>query len=569
MAYVKSADISEITRSMLRCPWLKDTYCTKELKEAMTHALLPLSYYQSPKEEFPLKPECWRQHLGKLNLVPSCYSKKFEMYTHWLTVYDRRKERENEKMLRKMRDNARYLKEGTHIPNCYPPMSKLATRYQVGSRPFEPIIDPQKWQRLKELTEMLKSPREDEQSYAAHALGCLGSRDKFVMEALWQVAHSGKKKVKYEAYRTLAILGCLNKHVIQAFIKQLKGKNEGRRMEMLMGLRAALNSWAAGPKDKKIQIGDEETLVDVLQTVIKNSSHEAALEAALCLGFLRPCSQMAQEFLLECLGQRPKTQQMKALRMLVKVMHVHSAAVITAILDQLCSAVILEDRFEAIQMLRIFGLEKIQAHGLEEITFDLLKRKTHNEPFHAVRQAVAEAIEDLKMKPMMLNLMEEQLMDPNPAARQEAVISLGVLGIRGSQVFYLLLDMLDTEENQAMKKSLQETLILCASTDPWIQNMLKNKVFYVYEAPKTNEKAKPTGFWKEPEKPEELNIQDFRLAKLNPLLIAKSISKSDQKKKLHDFPPCFPKPQKETPQVTGPWEPGIRKQLRILAQSSK
>ncbi|XP_048643782.1 protein HEATR9 [Marmota marmota marmota] len=569
MAYVKSADISEITRSMLRCPWLKDTYCTKELKEAMTHALLPLSYYQSPKEEFPLKPECWRQHLGKLNLVPSCYSKKFEMYTHWLTVYDRRKERENEKMLRKMRDNARYLKEGTHIPNCYPPMSKLATRYQVGSRPFEPIIDPQKWQRLKELTEMLKSPREDEQSYAAHALGCLGSRDKFVMEALWQVAHSGKKKVKYEAYRTLAILGCLNKHVIQAFIKQLKGKNEGRRMEMLMGLRAALNSWAAGPKDKRIQIGDEETLVDVLQTVIKNSSHEAALEAALCLGFLRPCSQMAQEFLLECLGQRPQTQQMKALRMLVKVMHVHSAAVITAILDQLCSAVILEDRFEAIQMLRIFGLEKIQAHGLEEITFDLLKRKTHNEPFHAVRQAVAEAIEDLKMKPMMLNLMEEQLMDPNPAARQEAVISLGVLGIRGSQVFYLLLDMLDTEENQAMKKSLQETLILCASTDPWIQNMLKNKVFCVYEAPKTNEKAKPTGFWKEPEKPEELNIQDFRLAKLNPLLIAKSISKSDQKKKLHDFPPCFPKPQKETPQVTGPWEPGIRKQLRILAQSSK
>ncbi|XP_076727210.1 protein HEATR9 isoform X2 [Callospermophilus lateralis] len=531
MAHVKSADISEITTSMLRCPWLKDTYYTKELKEAMTHTLLPLSYYQSPKEEFPLKPECWRQHRGKLNLIPSCYSKKFEMYTHWLTVYDRQKERENEKMLRKMRENARYLKE--------------------------------------ELTEMLKSPREDEQSYAAHALGCLGSRDKFVMEALWQVAHSGKKKVKYEAYRTLAILGCLNKHVIQAFIKELKGKNEGRRMETLMGLRAALNSWAAVPKDKRIQIGDEETLVDVLQTVIKNSSHDAALEAALCLGFLRPCSQMAQEFLMECLGQRPKTQQMKALRMLVKVMHVHSAAVITAILDQLCSAVILEDRFEAIQMLRIIGLEKIQAHGLEEITFDLLKRKTHNEPFHAVRQAVAEAIEDLKMKPMMLNLMEEQLMDPNPAARQEAVISLGVLGIRGSQVFYLLLDMLDTEENQAMKKSLQETLILCASTDPWIQNMLKNKVFYVYEAPKTNEKTKPTGFWKEPEKPEELNIQDFRLAKLNPLLIAKSISKSDQKKKMHAFPPCFPKPQKETPQVTGPWEPGIRKQLRILAQSSK
>uniref|UniRef100_A0A8D2B8T7 HEAT repeat containing 9 n=1 Tax=Sciurus vulgaris TaxID=55149 RepID=A0A8D2B8T7_SCIVU len=569
MAYEKSGDISEIARSMIKHPWLDYEYRNKELRKAMTRALPPLSYYQSPKEEFPLRPEFWRQHRGKPNLVPYCYSKNFDLYAHWHTLYDQRKERENQKMLWKMRDNSRYLKEGTHIQNFYTPMNKLVPKYQVGSRSFEPTSDPQKWQRLKELTEMLKSPREEEQSYAAHALGCLGSRDQFVMEALWQMAQTGTEKVKYEAYRTLAILGCLNKHVIQAFIKQLKGENEGRRMETLMGLRAALNSWAAAPKDKRIQVGDEENLLCVLQTLTKKSSHEAALEAALCLGFLRPGNKMAQEFLLQCLGQSPKTQQMKALRMLVKMMHVHSAAVIRAILDQLSSAVILEDRFEATQMLRIIGLEEIQAHGLEEITFDLLKRKTHNEPFLAMRQAVAETAEELKMKPTMLNLMEEQLMDPNAAARQEAVTSLGVLGIRGSQVFYLLMDMLDTEENQAVKKSLQETLILCASTDPWIQNMLKNKVFYVYEAPKTNEKAKPTRFWKEPENPEELNIQDFRLAKLNPLLIAKSSSKSDQKKKLPAFPPCFPKPQEERPQTTGPWEPGIRKQLRILAKTSK
>ncbi|XP_047401645.1 protein HEATR9 [Sciurus carolinensis] len=569
MAYEKSGDISEIARSMIKHPWLDYEYRNEELRKAMTRALPPLSYYKSPKEEFPLRPEFWRQHRGKLNLVPYCYSKKFDLYEHWHTLFDQRKEHENQKMLWKMRDNSRYLKEGTHIQNFYTPMNKLVPKYQVGSRSFEPTGDPQKWQRLKELTEMLKSPREEEQSYAAHALGCLGSRDQFVIEALWQTAQTGTEKVKYEAYRTLAILGCLNKHVIQAFIKELKGENEGRRMETLMGLRAALNSWAAAPKDKRIQVGDEENLACVLQTLIKKSSHEAALEAALCLGFLRPGNKMAQEFLLQCLGQSPKTQQMKALRMLVKMMHVHSVAVIRAILDQLSSAIILEDRFEATQMLRIIGLEEIQAHGLEEITFDLLKRKTHDEPFLAMRQAVAETAEELKMKPMMLNLMEEQLMDPNAAARQEAVTSLGVLGIRGSQVFFLLMDMLDTEENQAVKKSLQETLILCASTDPWIQNMLKNKVFYVYEAPKTNEKAKPTRFWKEPENPEELNIQDFRLAKLNPLLIAKSSSKSDQKKKLPAFPPCFPKPQEKRPQTTGPWAPGIRKQLRILAKTSK
>lgn len=127
---------------------------------------------------------------------------------------------------------------------------------------------------------------------------------------------------------------------------------------------------------------------------------------------------------------------------------------------------------------------------------------------------------------------------------------------------------------------LQETLILLASIDPWIQNKLKNKVFLIYEAPTTNEKVEPTRFRKKPENPEELNIQDFRLAQLNPLFIAKSIASSNQEKKLSDqkgfayylnsaFPPCFSKPQKHNSQATGPWVPEIRKQLQILAKTSK
>nr|XP_055112002.1 protein HEATR9 isoform X2 [Symphalangus syndactylus] len=531
---------------------------------------LPLSCYQMPKEEFPPSPECWRQHPSKPNSVPYCYFKKPEISTHWHDLYDQREEREAEKMLRKMRDDCRYIKEvhQTHIKMFHLPMSKLTIKSEMRSRPLESTQDPLKWQRLRELTKSLESPREDEQFYAAQALGCLRISDKFVMEALQQVAQTGPEKVKYEAYRTLAILGCLNKHVIQALIKQLKEKNEGKRMETLMGLRMALNSWAAVSKDKRTQVGDEGKLVPVLQTLIKKSSSEASLEAALCLGFLRPCSNMVQEFLLQCLCQGLKTQRMKALRMLVKVMHVHSAPVIRAILDQLCSSSVLEDRFEATQMLKTIGLEQIQAQGLEELTFNLLRRKTHNEPFLAVRQAVAQTVEELKLKPMMMNLVEAQLMNPDATARQEAVISLGVLGIRSPQVFHLLLDLLDAENHQAVKKSLQETLILCASIDPWIQNKLKNKVLFVYEAPKTNVKAEPTRFQKEPENPEELTIQDFQLAKLNPLFIAKSITKVGQKK-TPAFPPCCSKPRKHRPQAIGPWQPRIKKQLRVLAEIAK
>uniref|UniRef100_A0A3Q2HBU5 HEAT repeat containing 9 n=1 Tax=Equus caballus TaxID=9796 RepID=A0A3Q2HBU5_HORSE len=538
MAYGKS-NILEVGRSMYKYPWLEYPERAKEFRKAMAPVRLPLSCYQKPKEEIPPSPECWRQHPSRPNSVPYCYFKKPEIYTHWRTLYDQRQEREAQKMLRKTRDHPRYLKGAAAIQKFHLPMSKLTIKSEVASKVLDPTGDPLKWQRLKELTRSLKSPREDEQLYAAQALGSLGISDKFVMDALWQVAQTGPEKVKYEACRTLAILGCLNKYVIQALIKQLKGQNEGQRMDTLTGLQAALNSWAAVPKDKRTQVGNEGKLVPVLQTLIKKSSNEAAMEAALCLGFLRPHNKIAREFLLQSLCQGPKTQRMKALRMLVKMMHVHSAAVITAILHQLCYSSVLE----------------------------------------ANRQAVAETVEKLKMKPTMMNLVEAQLMNSDAIARQEAIISLGVLGIRSPQVFHLLLDMLDAEKNQPVKKRLQETLILLASIDPWIQNKLKNKVLFVYEAPRTNEKAEPTRFRKEPVKPEELKIQDFHLAQLN-LFDAKSSTTLDQQKKLSAqkgfasyltsaFPPCFSKPLKQKSQVTGPWTPEIRRQLQTLAKTSK
>ncbi|XP_067570312.1 protein HEATR9 [Pseudorca crassidens] len=576
MDYEKSVNISDINRSMFKCPWLEYPERTKELRRATAPVLLPLSCHQMPKEEFPPSPECWRQHPSKPNSVPYCYSKQPEIYTHWHTLYNQQKEREAQKILWKMRDHPRYLTEGTLIPKLHLPMSKLIIKPQMESKPSDPTGDPLKWQRLKELTESLKSPREDEQLYAAQALGCLGVRDKFITEALWQVAQTGPEKVKYEACQTLAILGCLNKHVIQALIKQLKGQNEGQRMDTLTALRVALNSWAAVPKDQRTQIEDGEKLVPVLQMLIKKSGNKAAVEAALCLGFLRPCSSTAREYLLQCLHQGPKTQQMQALSMLVKIMGVHSATVIRTILDQLCYSSVLEHRFEASQMLKTIGLEQIQAQGLEGLTFDLLRRKTYNEPFFAMRQAVAETVEELKMKPTMMNLVEAQLMSSNATARQEAVISLGVLGIRSPQVFHLVLDMLDVEKSPSVKKSLQETLILLASTDPWIQNKLKNKVLFIHEVPKTSMNVEFTRFRKEPEKPEELNIQDVQLAQLNPLFLTKSSAMSDQQKKLNAqkgsgtsaFPSCFSKPQKHKSQATGSWTRGIRKQLQILAETS-
>lgn len=94
---------------------------------------------------------------------------------------------------------------------------------------------------------------------------------------------------------------------------------------------------------------------------------------------------------------------------------------------------------------------------------------------------------------------------------------------------------------------------------------LKNKVFFVYDVPKTG-KIEPTRFRKEPEATDDLCIKDFRCAKLSPLFIAKSCNKEGEKQEVPAFSFYFSKPRKQRPQATGPWEPKIREQLRNLVR---
>ncbi|KAH0507090.1 Protein HEATR9, partial [Microtus ochrogaster] len=361
MGHENQSNFAQIPKSMFNYPWLEYRNRNKKFRRAMAPVHLPLSCYKLPKEAFPPSPECWRVHASRPDSTPALYNKKNELFIHWPTLDDRRKERESQKVFWRKRKLPRYFKDSAQIQNLHVSISKLTLKPKLGTGSLDPTKDPLKCQRLK-------------------ALGHLGINNKFVIEALWQVAQTGSAKVKDEAYRALAILGCFNKVVIQALIKQLKGQNEGQRRETLMGLRVALNSWAAVPNSKRPKVENEEELVPVLQELIDKSLNEVSLEAALCLGFLRPRNSMVREFLLLCLCEGPMPQRMKALRMLVKMMKVHSAAVTRAILEQLHSVVI-DDRFEATQMLKTIGLERIQAQGLEELTFDLLKKKIHNEPF--------------------------------------------------------------------------------------------------------------------------------------------------------------------------------------------
>lgn len=91
--------------------------------------------------------------------------------------------------------------------------------------------------------------------------------------------------------------------------------------------------------------------------------------------------------------------------------------------------------------------------------------------------------------------------------------------------------------------------------------------------PKTSMKVEFTRFRKEPENPEETNIQDFKLIELNPLFLTKSSAMLDRQKKLNPqkgsdtpgFLPSFSISPKH--QSQGPWAQGIRKQLQTFAET--
>ncbi|XP_074045002.1 protein HEATR9 isoform X3 [Macrotis lagotis] len=352
---------------------------------------------------------------------------------------------------------------------------------------LKPLVDHHvdflKRQRLKDLTLSLSSPVEDEQVYAAQALGKLRISTKFIIEALWVSAQVGPERVRYESCRTLALLGCLHKHVVLSLIEQLKKCSISRRMDTLSGLHIALNVWILLPKSKREPIGAKDALKKVLKMLVKGKSPQdnVALEAALCLSLLDPENLIAREFLLQCLTQGEMKKKIKALMALVKLMRLHSLPILQAIMEQLQSSFVVKHRLEALKLLKTIGLVKIQNLGMEKDIFELLKLKLHEDPFQEVKTAVAEIVEVLKMKPMMMNVVESELNDASASKRRQAVISIGVLGISSSRMFYFLMDMLDYETDELVRKELEEIFIILSKKDPWIREKLQDWTLLVEE----------------------------------------------------------------------------------------
>lgn len=336
------------------------------------------------------------------------------------------------------------------------------------------------WQRLQDLsTSLVTSPREQDQKRASQALGSLGFRNDFILEALHQALGASKHiHVRYEVVKSLALLGCMDAAVINDFLRFLQAGNDEVTLDLLGTLRSVLQKKASCDPSQRASVDCQSGLTSVLEGLVVPRDHgdEIPVLAATCLAFLDEGNETALRYLTNYLHDEDLDKKMKALPLLVKWTKVHTNVVIRVLLHQLLHSKIYKHRIEACRLLMNIGLQRIQEEGLEEEVFEALKMKLNKEPLMNVKQVVGEAADALGMKPLMWDLAERQLKAENEVLRRQAVNTLSTLGLRNKRILRLLLEMLDLDPSKGVRVEIIRMASALRMKEPSMLRKLQLKV---------------------------------------------------------------------------------------------
>ncbi|XP_053152346.1 protein HEATR9 [Hemicordylus capensis] len=436
----------------------------KEARNVPEFRMPKSTLHQIPQVTYPQPPSVWRTHRRKPRFIqPRIVEQPNPASLKKQCMYRKKLEKEKSKSIKKKSDF--FLSKFT----------KLAKPKQKGTYIWDEKVEPE---RLKALINHLSSSVELDQLYAAQALGHLGVDEEYVISALYNTLQEcSSLPLQYEVARSLALLGCLEASVMKVLIRHLKEVSLHRREDALIALKMALQAWSTLPKFEGGPIGAQSSLIRNLQRLVnlQDPLDSTAFNAAICLGYLDKSNPIARETMFMCLAQKDWKKRMQALVMLVSQMGLVDAVIIQSILEQLRLSPVYKHRADSAQLLGTVGLEAIQEEELEEDVFDVLLEKLYEEPHLVVRQSVAMAIEDLEMKKQVWDIVEKQLKDEREDIRRQAVISLGVLGIRLKSVFFTLLEMLELDTSEDVRIQVIRTFATLGMNNVHVRKSLMHK----------------------------------------------------------------------------------------------
>nr|XP_016846850.1 PREDICTED: protein HEATR9 isoform X1 [Anolis carolinensis]XP_016846851.1 PREDICTED: protein HEATR9 isoform X1 [Anolis carolinensis] len=422
------------------------------------------SIHQTPHITYPRSPSLWRTYVPEPRFIqPRIVDQPDPETLKKQCMYRKKLEKEKKKAMKKRSDFS---------------LSKFVKVAKIKQKEIGIWEEEMKGERLKGLIKYLASPVELEQIYAAQALGHLGVAEEMVISALYTTfQESNSRTLQYEAARSLALLGCLESSVMKVLIKHLKVVTLNRREDILAALKVSLQAWAFTPTFEQHCIGFHNSLTRNLQRLVdlQDPLDDISFDAALCLGYLDKSNLLAQQTMLMSLTQKDWKKKIQALVMLIKRMEIMNAEIIHCVLHHLQHCPVYKQRADSAQLLTTIGLEIIQQEGMEEMVFNVLLTKLSEEPFLVVRQFVALAIEELEMKKQVWEIVEKQLKDEQAQIRKQAVIALGVLGLRKASVFLAMLEMLELDTSMDVRVQVIRAFSTLGMNNAHVRKSLRRK----------------------------------------------------------------------------------------------
>nr|XP_060616957.1 protein HEATR9 [Anolis sagrei ordinatus] len=424
-----------------------------------------ISFHQTPHITYPRSPSLWRTYEPEPHFIPPRIVEQPDPATlKKQCMYRKKLEKEKIKAMKKRSDFS---------------LSKFVKVAKIKQKEIGIWEEDQKAERLKVLIKYLASPVELQQLYAAQALGHLGVAEEMVVSALYNtLQESNNQPLQYEAARSLALLGCLETSVMKVLIKHLKVVTLNKREDILAALKVSLQAWSFTSTFEQHCIGYRNSLMRNLQRLVnlQEPLDDISFDAALCLGYLDNSNLLSQQTMLMCLTQKDWKKKSQALLMLIKHMEIMNAEIIQSVLHHLQHCPVYKLRADSAQLLTTIGLEIIQQEGMEEMVFNVLLMKLSEEPFLVVKQFVALAIEELNMKKQVWEIVEKQLKDEQAQIRKQAVIALGVLGLRKASVFLAMLEMLELDTSVDVRVQVIRTFSTLGINNAQVQKSLRRKV---------------------------------------------------------------------------------------------
>ncbi len=281
-----------------------------------------------------------------------------------------------------------------------------------------------KYEKIKSiLTINLKSACFNERRDAIKHLGLLNVGDNAVLFVLNNIIsdESENEIHKFEAIKSLVLLGDWNLNVFKYFAENLDNANQNITQDLLEVIIKSKNIQFI---DKSIEI--VQNIIENLIKIVKGKNERFALNASICIGKLgvHDCEIAIQR--LVNIIEKNYDWDMKSLALEAYVRHFDSESKKTLqyIIYQISRCPIWISRSSALKLLSFMGKSVIIRNNYLDKIYELLEAKLSDDPIREVRLEVGKCMRSLQLFDQVFGRMEKNLSSHDEEVRAKAVTAI-------------------------------------------------------------------------------------------------------------------------------------------------